>query len=323
MFLFLFFLTAAVQPEKTIELFTNFEVNTEALSSLTQEKNAFVIPGNSKRFKKKKKLHKLLKKTIAEKAPAKVVFWNLKKNQCGYNFNAVPKEQLLLFMWEPPIVLPKMYEKKLHSCFGKIYTWDDTLVDGKKYFKFHYPVLKPMQGTHLPFEEKKLCTMVVGYHKNDHPGELYSKREEYIRFFEEKNAGDFAFFGRGWEKNFSTYGGPIEDKIEVLQHYRFSICIENMQKEGYITEKIFDCFAACNVPVYLGAPNIESYIPQNCFIDLRDFSSKESLYQFLKEMPKETYDQYVNNIKIFLKSKRAQQFSQTKFNQIFLDALDL
>ena len=49
-----------------------------------------------------------------------------------------------------------------------------------------------------------------------------------------------------------------------MQHYRFYICYENTEGvEDYITEKIFDCFAAGFVPIYWGASNIEKYIPKN------------------------------------------------------------
>lgn len=52
-----------------------------------------------------------------------------------------PKEKLVLFLWEPPSIIPQNYEKAYHSYFSKVYTWDDRLVDGKKYFKFYYPRL--------------------------------------------------------------------------------------------------------------------------------------------------------------------------------------
>ena len=43
---------------------------------------------------------------------------------------------------------------------------------------------------------------------------------------------------------------------------------------GYITEKIFDSFAAWCVPVYWGASNVTDYIPEGCFIDRRKFRKR-------------------------------------------------
>ena len=79
-----------------------------------------------------------------------------------------------------------------------------------------------------------------------------------------------------------VYKGKAQNKIETIKHYKFCICYENTQNiKGYITEKIFDCFAAGVVPIYWGASNIEAYIPKTCFIDQREFQEFEEVYQFI------------------------------------------
>ena len=90
---------------------------------------------------------------------------------------------------------------------------------------------------------------------------------------------------------------------------------------GYITEKIFGCFAAGCVPIYWGAPNVEQYIPKDCFIDYRDFKDLNDLYLFMKSMSKETYDAYLNNIRRFLNSSEAHIFSPENFAKMLLDAV--
>jgi len=73
----------------------------------------------------------------------KIVFMNIPHYFYRDNHVAkLPKDKTVLFMWEPEIRLRKMYYPKLHDCFSKIYTWNDDLVDNKKYFKFFYPVLQ-------------------------------------------------------------------------------------------------------------------------------------------------------------------------------------
>ena len=60
---------------------------------------------------------------------------------------------------------------------------------------------------------------------------------------------------------------------------------------GYITEKIFGAFAAGCVPsIYYGAPNIETYIPKDCFINYLDFQTPEELYNFMVNMPEDVYE---------------------------------
>jgi alpha(1,3/1,4) fucosyltransferase len=254
-----------------------------------------------------------------DKEVAYLVLWNLCPKFLKYDFSKFPQEKLILFLWEPPSVEPHIYEKKLHQHFSKIFTWDDDLVDNKKYFKFYYPVLQKMREDIPAFEQKKLCTLISSNLHSQHPNELYSKREEVILFFEEMGGDDFEFYGRKWEGcGYKNYKGAIEDKGTVLKNYRFAICYENIKEiRGYVTEKIFDCFACGVVPVYWGASNIEDYVPSSCFIDQRKFSSNEELYAFLKKMPKEEYEGYLERIKNFLQSEKASLFSQENFLKTF------
>ncbi len=241
----------------------------------------------------------------------------------------LPQEKMVLFMWEPVIRLRKMYNPKLHRCFSKIYTWDDELVDNERYFKFFYPVLQPMISSVIPFEEKKFCTLISGCVHNAHtfsrkyPNELYTQRIQAIEFFEKMGEEGFEFYGRGWgNTSYKTYRGPCADKLDVLKNYRFSICYENCRDvPGYITEKIFDCFAAGNVPIYWGANNVSDYIPSDCFIDRRNFATMDDLYAFLKTMSQHEYEGYLIRIKTFLQSEQAQLFSKENFEKTFLEAI--
>ena len=45
------------------------------------------------------------------------------------------------------------------------------------------------------------------------------------------------------------------DKEAYLRHFRFSICPENTDAPGYVTEKVFDAIAAGTIPVYHGDSN--------------------------------------------------------------------
>lgn len=82
-----------------------------------------------------------------------------------------------------------------------------------------------------------------------------------------------------------------------------------------------NCFAAGNVPIYWGATNVADYIPKECFIDQRDFASMEELYAYLKQMPKEEYAIYIDNIRSFLSSDQARVFTQEYFDAAFCEAV--
>ncbi len=45
------------------------------------------------------------------------------------------------------------------------------------------------------------------------------------------------------------------NKTEYLKNYRFNICPENSNMDGYVTEKLFDSIVAGCVPIYTGSEN--------------------------------------------------------------------
>ncbi len=237
----------------------------------------------------------------------------------------VPQKMLVYFLWEPWTLSKDHFEP-----YEKVYTWNDDLVDGKKFFKCYYPNLQPMTEQLVPFEQKKLCVMVAGSDLDpvDRQEDLYSERMRMVEFFETKPAGEFSLYGRDWKKrSYRDYKGPIpgfhsgEEKKQVLKQYRFSICFENTKAKGYITEKIFGCFAAGCVPIYCGAPNIEKYIPKGCYVDYRDFSNKEALYEYIKSMSKNEYESYLKNIRAFLVSDQAKVFTVEHLKKTLLEAI--
>lgn len=149
-------------------------------------------------------------------------------------------------------------------------------------------------------------------------GELYTERLKAFKYFAGTPEG-LDLFGVGWDlrsEEFlkTTYKGTVESKVDVLQQYKFSICFENSNiYYGYITEKLFDCFASGTVPVYYGAPNVGDYIPDNCYIDFRNFNSYDQLYDYLKSMSADEYGAYLDAVKKFLDSDEYTLFSSAGY----------
>jgi alpha(1,3/1,4) fucosyltransferase len=236
-----------------------------------------------------------------------------------------PPEKLILFLWEPPTVRSQDYLKSFHSFFGKIYTWSDVLVDNVRYFKFYYPLFLHFPQKLVPFKEKKLCTMINCNKDSEHPLSLYAERRKVISFFNKLPQGDFDLHGYGWSlKESKNYKGTVNSKRECLKNYRFYFAYENMKNvPGYVTEKIFDAFISGCVPVYWGASNIANYVPNNCFIDRRDFKNNHELYQFLKAMSENEYRNYIENIRRFLTSDQSKLFSHDYFIQTIVNEVIL
>ncbi|MDD3008365.1 MAG: glycosyltransferase family 10 [Arcobacter sp.] len=253
----------------------------------------------------------------------------------------IQKSYLLIF--ESELIRPDNWNLKNHKYFNKIFTWKDDIIDNKKYFKFNFAQEIPKTINKEVSKKEKLCTLIAGNKKVNHPFELYSKRIEAIRWFEKNHPNDFDFYGIGWDEfrsenkyvnillrksklskmfkpSFSSYKGKVDSKKEVLEKYKFAICYENARDiSGYITEKIFDCFFAGCVPIYWGANNIKEHIPKDCFIDKRKFDSYEELYKYIKNISDEEYIKYLDNIEIFLNSEKAYKFSSECFAKTIVE----
>lgn len=96
--------------------------------------------------------------------------------------------------------------------------------------------------------------------------QLHDLRYDSISYF--KSSGALDLYGHGW-----TYDDAfaVNDKVETMRKYKFSLCIENVSLPGYVTEKIIDCFVAGVVPIYAGPPDIYDYIPGGSFITIDDY----------------------------------------------------
>lgn len=264
----------------------------------------------------------------------------------------VKTKRNFLFLWESHVISPQLYQTELHTKFDIIFTFCDELVDGAKFLKINYAYDTPLTINKDIIQKQKLCTLIAGNKNIINELELYSKRKEAIRWFETHHLEEFDLYGRGWReyvssnrlfnmisrrvplvkqilkliyaKPFLSYRGEIDDKIPVLEKYRFAICYENARDiPGYITEKIFHCFFAGCVPIYWGANNITDYVPANCFIDKRKFKSYEELYSYINNISDAEYLNYLINIEKYLNSEQIQQFSAENFaNTVIKEVLN-
>lgn len=221
------------------------------------------------------------------------------------------KEDLVLFLFEPEVVMPEQYRPSVWNYYGKIFTYRDDFVDGKAFVKMRYPQGQKIIPSLPSFSERNFLVLINANKYSYVRHELYSFRRNAIRYFEKQK--NFTLFGFGWDRNnainpqvaisalkslkifrycadvmdslapYLSYKGIIEDKYSTLAKYKFCLCFENEEKVmGWISEKIFDCFFTGTIPIYLGAQNIDEYIPPECYIDMRKFRNFQELDSHLK-----------------------------------------
>jgi hypothetical protein len=219
----------------------------------------------------------------------------------------------ILYTYEPLVVYPRQFLQSFWKPFDAVLTWSEALVEqGGKFERFpslyyDFPfgaahgVAKPVRAN-LP--RKNAIVQIAGSKRSFIRSELYSKRREIARWFGCNGILDLDTFGVP-AMPVPNYRGRAVDKLETLAQDRFALCLENdshpIWSRGYVTEKIFDCFYAGTVPVYLGAADIERHIPRECFIDFRTFDSLADLDLFLSAMTEDQFLGYQTAIAEFLK----------------------
>jgi hypothetical protein len=236
---------------------------------------------------------------------------------------------------EPPVVAPHLYKALptltrhfervyVHNIDGDGYSLKD--VDKSKLRKFYWP--QPFKDVLYAYWEKKSrLNRIVVINGNHIPrslkGQLYSKRIHAMVNLAKLGIVDL--YGRGWNKwwshrsmwppywfNYKTlmsiYKGACVSKYEVLSNYRFSLCFENMEMSGYVTEKIFDCFYTGTIPIYLGAKDITSLIPAGAFIDMRKFNSWDEILDFTMAMSESDVSNMRQIGRDFIKSPAALKY---------------
>ena len=298
------------------------------VSSYYYENKAFDSIGisNSKYFELKKELEK---KNIE-------VYTNdiLDEESADFSihldYNKPKSKKNYLLVIEPPIIIKENHNIKRLNEFNKVFTWNDDLVNNKKIHKYNLPRDFPIIKNADKKFHRGIC-MIVANKKSNNKNENYSFRKEVINFFESSNL-KFDLFGIGWDKytssnryinyifkNFNvkpplSYAGVVNDKLVAASNYDFQFAIENSKNiNGYISEKIFDCFLSGNVPIYSGAKNILKYIPKETFINLDKFDSLQKAHDFISSLDQKKIKQIKQNGYEFITGEKAMQFTP-KYN---------
>lgn len=141
------------------------------------------------------------------------------------------------------------------------------------HFRRNSEVIGPTEIT--PFAEKKFCLLV--------PNDCRRvPTKSYIRA---------ALRALGDCDSLSDYKYLIENKscyhsaelLNIFQRYKFVFVCENSTNNGYITEKIFNCYFAQTIPIYSGSQNIEYYFNAGSFINLNDATDR-GMYERIERL---------------------------------------
>ncbi len=87
--------------------------------------------------------------------------------------------------------------------------------------------------------------------------------------------GEIGLYGK-------IFNRSIKDKFSILQNYTFNICFENDLYPGYVTEKIFESWAAGCIPIWWGL-DPEGFINKEAIIDFADMGFEKGISR-IKEL---------------------------------------
>ena len=82
----------------------------------------------------------------------------------------------------------------------------------------------------------------------------------------------------------NNLGYRVEDTLDFMRQYKFSISFENGCYPGYTTEKIEQALVARTVPIYWGNPLIDLDFNPEAFINCHDYDSFEDVIERVREV---------------------------------------
>ena len=193
---------------------------------------------------------------------------------------------------ESRAIVPDDYEvfhkhRGLEKEFRYIFTYDERILQELDNARF-YPIAAGIWNSSLKeglYEQKQENLSILCSDKVMCP--LHSFRLELARVCKKESLAHT--FGR------FDGGAYVESIDECLDHFRFSVVIENDISDYYFSERLTSCFASYTIPVYLGARRISDFFNPDGILFLPD-TDIEHAKAVLSQCTKETYEERIEAV---------------------------
>lgn len=178
-----------------------------------------------------------------------------------------PEHQIwVAWSYESEVNYPWMFSDELKDIFD---LWMTYHLDSDIVLPYYDYTFKEKLFTPPCEKTKDVCMFISSPVNKSHRLEYISELIEYLPIDSYGN----------WRRNcvLDEDKGYIT-KLDIIKQYKFTIAFENAVSQDYVTEKFFEPLTVGSVPIYLGAPNIETFSPgEHAFIDVRDYASPKDL----------------------------------------------
>ena len=178
-----------------------------------------------------------------------------------------PEHQIwVAWSYESEVNYPWMFSDELKDIFD---LWMTYHLDSDIVLPYYDYTFKEKLFTPPCEKTKDVCMFISSPVNKSHRLEYLSELMEYL---------PIDSYGT-WRRNcvLDEDKGYLT-KLDIIKQYKFTIAFENAISQDYVTEKFFEPLTVGSVPIYLGAPNIETFSPgEHAFIDVRDYASPKDL----------------------------------------------
>lgn len=120
-------------------------------------------------------------------------------------------------------------------------------------------------------KKTRFCNFVFSNPKGNERNFLFQELSKYKRI----DSGGFVF---------NNMGQTVNDKLEFIDNYKFTIAFENSESPGYTTEKLVHPKLVNSIPIYWGNPKVGLDWNTSAFINYYDQGNFKNLIEFIKEI---------------------------------------
>lgn len=194
--------------------------------------------------------------------------------------NQISSKKKIAWLIETPFLCASQYQFIIsnHNKFHKVFTHNKNVLQ-----KIPNGELLPIGGCWINNEDQKIYSKnknvsIIASGKNSFTG--HRLRHEII-----SKVTNIDVFGFAYNK--------LDNKIDGLKDYRFSITVENAKEDYYFTEKLIDCFVTGTIPIYWGCPSIGNFFDTNGIIT---FNTVGELQEILNNL-EGVYESKIDSVK--------------------------
>lgn len=122
--------------------------------------------------------------------------------------------------------------------------------------------------------KKKFCNFIYSHDRDD-----YKRREVFQKLNNYKRVDSAGTYLNNMENGKLV---SMDEKIDFINNYKFTIAFESVDLSGFATEKMLHAFFGKSVPIYLGDPKISEIYNKKAFVNANDFESIDALVEHIK-----------------------------------------